>query len=114
EWFMVHLCGRPIGPQKGFCILGRETALQNIYFDEEGWIRLKQGGNSPFAEAESPFVAAPRPLTSKRYTFDQQKLDPDFQSLRIPLTQDMMSLSERPGYLRLYGKESLLSTHKQT
>lgn len=114
EWFMVHLCGRPIGPKKEFCVLGRETSIQNIYFDEEGWIRLKEGGNSPFAQAKSPFEGEPSPLTCKRYTFGEEKLDKDFQSLRMPLTEDMMSLSKRPGYLRLYGKESLLSTHRQT
>lgn len=29
EWYMAHLCGRPI-PTSGRCILGRETALQKM------------------------------------------------------------------------------------
>lgn len=114
EWFMVHLCGRPIGLKREFCVLGRETALQSICFTEDGWIRLTKGGNGPFINVETPFSADVRRLQSKKCMFNTDKLDIDFQSLRIPLTDDMMSLTERPGFLRLYGKESLLSRHKQT
>lgn len=114
EWFLAHLCGRPIGPSRGYCVLGRETALQNVYFTEDGWIRMKNGTNGPSNEVEVPFLAkAPQP-THKRYTFKNEKLDIDFQSLRISLGEDMLSFTARPGYLRLYGKESLLSQHKQT
>lgn len=35
EWFPAHLCGRPIGSGEGYCVLGRETALQSVYFDDE-------------------------------------------------------------------------------
>lgn len=115
EWFMVHLCGRPIGPDRGYCVLGRETALQSICFDEDGWIRLTDGGNEPFESVKVPFKASmPKPI-HKRYTFAPGKpWDMDLQTLRRPLEDDMMSLTARPGYMRLYGKESLLSKFKQT
>jgi xylan 1,4-beta-xylosidase len=29
QWYIVHLCGRPIMPQKR-CVLGRETAIQKV------------------------------------------------------------------------------------
>lgn len=45
--------------------------------------------------------------------FDNDKLNINFQSLRIPLTEDIMSLTENPGNMRLYGKESLISKFTQ-
>ena len=114
EWFLAHLCGRPIGPEDGFCVLGRETALQSIYFDEEGWIRLMEGGNGPYDTVSIPYEGTePEPI-HKRYTFSPDGAwDMDFQFLRRPLGEDAMSLKDRPGYLRLYGKESLLSKFYQ-
>lgn len=35
EWFMVYLCGRQIEGQ--YSMLGRETAMDPIYWDAEGW-----------------------------------------------------------------------------
>ena len=41
---MVHLCGRP--PKgSGQCVLGRETAIQKMVWNEEGWLRMACGGN---------------------------------------------------------------------
>lgn len=34
EWFMVHLCGRPL-PETDRCILGRETAIQKVEWRED-------------------------------------------------------------------------------
>ena len=46
KWYIAHLCARP-ATEKGYCILGRETALQEIVWTEEGWPRLSQGDNLP-------------------------------------------------------------------
>lgn len=117
QWIMAHLCGRPLRRNEmgeGYCVLGRETALQNVYFDEQGWIRLTRGGNGPYDEAEVPFEGPQPGPVSKRYTFSpDQALSMDFQSLRIPLGEDVLSFKERPGYLRIYGKETLLSKFTQ-
>lgn len=114
EWFMVHLCGRPIGPDEGYCVLGRETALQSIYFNEDGWIRLTGGGNEPFESVAVPYNGQmPKPI-HKKYTFSPDApWDMDLQFLRRPMEEDTMSLTARHGYMRLYGKESLLSKFKQ-
>lgn len=53
EWYMVHLCSRPVGGQK-WCTLGRETGIQRMVWDEEGWLRLKAGGNFAQNETEEP------------------------------------------------------------
>lgn len=50
---------------------------------------------------------------SEQTDFDEKELPVSFHSLRAPLG-DRMSLTERPGYLRLYGRESIASLHTQT
>lgn len=45
--------------------------------------------------------------------FEEPKLPAYFHSLREPLGEHM-SLTERPGYLRLYGQQSIASLHSQT
>lgn len=114
NWYMVHLCSRPI-PCMGKSILGRETAIQKMVWSEDGWLRLEKGGNKPFTEVEAPdlpeysFQKEP-----ERDDFDSSKLDIHFQSLRVPLDNSMMSLTKRPGYLRLIGRESISSLYYQS
>lgn len=114
EWYLVHLCSRPI-PTRGRCPLGRETAIQKMYWTEDGWLRLEHGGNQPLSQVPCPSLPevpfAPEPV---RDDFDSQKLNIHFQTLRIPLGEDSLSLTARPGYLRLYGRESLSSKHHQS
>ena len=58
EWYMVHLCARPVGGQK-WCTLGRETAIQKMVWDEDGWMRLAGGGRFAKTEVEEPrFLAS--------------------------------------------------------
>ena len=45
--------------------------------------------------------------------FDGDSLNIHFQTLRIPLGEDVLSLKDRPGHLRLYGHHSLASTFTQ-
>ena len=37
ETYMVHLCGRPLR-NRGRCTLGRETAIQKMEWNEDGWL----------------------------------------------------------------------------
>jgi xylan 1,4-beta-xylosidase len=111
-WMLAHLCGRPVGGR--YCILGRETALENVVFDKDAWPRLKKGGMAASATYETPFDgSAPKPV-SKDYDFSKGKLDIDFQTLRHPLGPDMLSFLDRKGYLRLYGREGLMSCFDQS
>lgn len=113
EWFVTHICARPL-TARGCCPLGRETALQKIEWVDD-WPRLSGGGKEPRLQ-----IAAPRDSTarqsrdnSRRTDFDASALPDWFYFLRGPLG-DAMSLSERPGWLRLYGRESLSSLHRQS
>lgn len=41
EWYLAHLCARA---RDKWSVLGRETALQKLVLNEDGWFRLKAGG----------------------------------------------------------------------
>jgi xylan 1,4-beta-xylosidase len=57
---------------------------------------------------EHPFPVAP-----VREGFESAGLRADFQWLRSPWPETLFSLTERPGYLRLYGRESVGSLFEQ-
>ncbi|WP_371575680.1 family 43 glycosylhydrolase [Streptomyces sp. NBC_01314] len=57
EWFLSHLTARPLHTEHGIrCPLGRETAVQAVIWDAEGWPRLRQGGWHPAVKVEVPTV----------------------------------------------------------
>ena len=114
EWYMVHLCGRPL-PGKGRCVLGRETSIQKMVWTDDLWIRLANGGRKPQLEVGAPNLPEhPWKVEPFREDFDSTKLNINFQTLRVPLGPDSLSLSERKGYLRLKGRESLGSKYIQS
>ena len=109
ETYLVHLCGRPIEGLRR-CPMGRETGLQKFAWSKDGWPRLEgaSGDGLPSLEVTEPDLPAhPWSDSPARHDFDQEELPIDFQWLRSPDTQSFMSLTERPGFLRLKGKESL-------
>ncbi|GIO30436.1 MULTISPECIES: glycoside hydrolase family 43 protein [Paenibacillus] len=120
EWFLVHLTGRPLPREgqplldpRGFCPLGRETAIQRLEWRGD-WPYVV-GGNSPALEIEGPNIPeAPwEPDIPEKDDFNDDVLNLHFQNLRIPLGPDTVSLTDRPGHLRLYGRESLTSKFTQ-
>ncbi|MBP3361541.1 MAG: glycoside hydrolase family 43 protein [Clostridia bacterium] len=114
DWYMVHLSGRPI-PVKGKCILGRETSIQKVYWTDNGWLRLANGTNKPDLIVEAPELEeCIFPKAPERDDFDSEKLDINFQTLRRPLSEDDISLTERVGWLRIKGREWLSSQYHQS
>ncbi len=122
EWYFTHLMGRPlhhsyeaIVDPRGWCPLGRETGIQKVVWDEEDWPHI-EGGHNGQIEVEAPedlqehIWEATYP---EKDDFDHETLNINFQSLRIPLGEDIASLKDRSGHLRLYGHQSLASTFKQ-
>jgi xylan 1,4-beta-xylosidase len=112
DWIMAYLCRRP--RVRGRSVLGRETCLQAIEWTKDGWPRLEQGGRSPAIEFRAPDLPC-REWENEpaRDDFGDSALRPCYQSLRIPLDDSLMSLTERPGFLRLKGRESILSNFRQ-
>tara|TARA_R110002049_G_scaffold308910_2_gene514841 strand:- start:16013 stop:17605 length:1593 start_codon:yes stop_codon:yes gene_type:complete len=113
DWYTVFLVGRPL-TTRGRCTLGRETAIEEIVW-KDNWPYLKNGGRIPRVKIpESSFPEFIHKKDPVRIDFNQEKLPIDFQSLRIPVSENWCSLSARPGFLRLYGKQSLSSFHQQS
>lgn len=114
QWYLAHLVGRPL-PSKGRCILGRETALQKVVWSEDGWLRLENGAFEPSVETQAPDLPEhPFPALPVRDDFDRDTLGYPYQTMRVPLPDDVLSLTERPGWLRLYGRDSLHSRYLQS
>lgn len=118
EWYMVHLCGRPLETSR-MCNLGRETAIQKVEWTEEGWLRLADGGNEPFLETTAPAGLPEHPFDESAHGtgtdhFDGETLGIHLNTLREPADDTWLSLRERPGFLRLRGRESFSSAHCQS
>ena len=115
-WFLVHLASRPLQTPEGrYCILGRETCLQRVHWNEAGWLRATQGDEA-LVEVPAPehLPPAPWPVPATTDDFDAPELGPDWATLRGPLESPWLDLAERPGWLRLRGQQSLSSRHRQT
>mgnify|MGYP000123376726 CR=1 FL=1 len=117
QWYTTFLCARPL-TQRGRCITGRETGLEQIEWRDD-WPYLAYDG-----KVAREFIPAPNlpehkfdqnGYSTSVYTeFNGEELDFNFQSLRIPMTSDWINQTDRAGFLRLYGRESLSSTFEQS
>lgn len=133
EWYAVHLCGRASKdrnppdakrfPESRRYMLGRETAIQKMRWTEDEWLVLDAGGNMPMTEVDGlreqteagdTCQSAVMPEALVRDDFDCEKLSLDYQSLRIPMDGRYLSLTARPGWLRMYGRSGLSSKFSQT
>lgn len=113
DWYIAFLCGRPLSTL-GRCTLGRETSLTPVEWREDGWLYLKNGTQKPDVSFSAPGSGYPVPVEPERYEFEETVIPIAFQSLRAPATADWANLEQRPGFLRLYGRESLSSFHHQS
>jgi xylan 1,4-beta-xylosidase len=130
EWYLAHLASRPLriaadlsphktpdGVRTGWCcVLGRETCIQKIEWSVDGWLRLATGGTVPQMDVPAPtdLPEAPWPAAPKCDDFTSDTLDLSWSSLRDRVDESWLSLSERPGWLRLRGRDSLFSLFHQS
>lgn len=108
NWYLAHLCSRPV-PGTKRCTLGRETALQRIDWPVGDWPRLSQGGNQPADHVETPGPARGSYFDRFEDRFDQLSLGLHWNTLREPAAETWLSLTQRPGFLRLHGRHSIQS-----
>jgi alpha-N-arabinofuranosidase len=98
EWWVVCLAMRPYGGY--YYNLGRETFLVPVRW-EEGWPIVSPGtGRVEFTYPVPDLPEQTWSTTPTRDDFDSSTLALHWNSLRTP-PDEFMSLSERPGYLRL-------------
>lgn len=128
EWYAVHLCGRASEERNPTNVerfagdrrymLGRETAIQKMRWTEDDWLVMAEGENIPKELLEPPKFRKKK-ISKKnekliRDNFDEPKLHLDYQSLRVPMSEHYLSLTERLGWLRMYGRSGLASKFSQT
>jgi xylan 1,4-beta-xylosidase len=144
EWFLAHLASRPLKTDAGQnpsspdqtasaqahagdrCVLSRETCLQRVVW-QDGWLRLAHGGTNPQETVEVGRVTPCAPLgdgpddgahgvtrPTRRDDFNSPVLDLRWNSLRVPADPSWLSLTERPGWLRLCGRDSMHSLFTQS
>ncbi|MFI6254383.1 family 43 glycosylhydrolase [Streptomyces sp. NPDC051016] len=100
DWVLSHLTARPLHTPSGpRCTLGRETAIQSVTWDEEGWPRLAQGGHHPAVEVAVPTRAqAPTPEI-------REGLGWPWSTLRAAPDPSWADTTARPGWIRLRGRQ---------
>ncbi|WP_138752311.1 glycoside hydrolase family 43 protein [Paenibacillus sinopodophylli] len=114
EWYMSHICSRPF-PGTNLNPLGRETSLQRLRWTEDGWLRLDHEGRLPALDVPAPKLMPHSFLPLPEMDdFEDSLLGLQYQTLRVPAENTWMSLEERPGFLRIRGRESLNSWHHQS
>jgi xylan 1,4-beta-xylosidase len=114
-WYLAHLASRPIGAQRR-CVLGRETCLQRVRWTDDGWLRLHDDSVEAKLDVPAPaeLVPHPWPAESPRDDFDRPTLTSHWSSLRVPVDESWATLRERPGWMRLRGRDSQHSLFEQS
>ena len=104
QWYLAYLVARPYTPL-GNCVLGRETAIQQVEWPVGDWPSIP--GGIPADDAVGPDLpAAPWPAEAATDTFDAPVLGPAWSTLRRPAAPDWVDLASRPSHLRITGGQS--------
>ncbi len=114
EIYMVHLGSRYNDSKDKTTYCGRETCIEKVYWNEEGWLRLAQGGNNPSRFVEEPSIP-PADFEERNLYFDFRNakcLDKELMSLRGPIDEKDMIFGKDG--LTLRGGDGLLSKFRQS
>ena len=117
DWYIVFLVGRPLPPHRR-CIRGRETALEEIIWEED-WPFAKSGSSVPRVSFDLPGFA---PLAGNQESgsyrqfvdFSKGELPLDFQALRRPIEKSWCWFEQAAKGLVLKGEHSLSSLQRQS
>ncbi|OBX11763.1 glycoside hydrolase family 43 protein [Gallibacterium genomosp. 3] len=118
EWYYASLCGRPWhhdteshSDPRGWCTLGRETSIQKVYWNDQGWPKIEGGTGGQI------YVDPPKSVSTTKITANYQhddftvnQLDLNWNTLRVPFTDYFGHVGQ--GKLTLIGRGSLANTHE--
>lgn len=112
KWYMAYLTTRPLLDKAA--ILGRETAIQEVVWTEDGWLRLANGTNAP---EEFTMIETNEPVKQVSDThfhddFDSS-LEKEWNARRLMPDPSWCDLTSRPGFLRMISGESPQSNFEQ-
>lgn len=110
EWYVAHLMSRPL-PGTRLNPLGRETSLQKMTWTDDDWLEMADGSN--LAKPEVPGMTGVAPSAPRshdvRDDFDGPRPDVHFLSPYRAQDAAWVNTTERSGFLRLRGGDSLFS-----
>ncbi|WP_165006218.1 MULTISPECIES: glycoside hydrolase family 43 protein [unclassified Enterococcus] len=107
KWYMAYLCTRPLN---GAAVLGRETAIQEVYWTKDNWLRLKDSGRSPMEEVTIETIEEVKQQFDHSFCDDfEGKLLPNWNARRILPDPSWCDTQSRRGFLRLISGESIQS-----
>ncbi|AYG00139.1 glycoside hydrolase family 43 protein [Lactococcus allomyrinae] len=118
EWYYASLCARPWNREnesstdpRGWSTLGRETSIQKVEWDKEGWPRIVGGhGGTTFVEGPKDAIETKAPLHHSQHDdFENDTLDINWNTLRVPFSKKMGQVGN--GKLTLVGQGSLANVH---
>jgi xylan 1,4-beta-xylosidase len=113
SWVLSHLTARPLNTPNGpRCPLGRETAIQALTWDTEGWPRLRHGGPHPSVEVdvsahprvEGGAAVSTHPRSSRQTALSGDPLGWPWSTLRAAPDPLWVDTAARPGWIRLRGR----------
>jgi xylan 1,4-beta-xylosidase len=107
SWWLLFLAFRPYGGD--FHHLGRETYLAPVSWTEDGWPVVNHHRSIELMMDTPTLPMHPWPEESSHDDFDHATLRLCWNFLRNPHAEDW-SLTDRPGWLRLYGSPLTLDT----
>lgn len=117
EWYYASLTARPwhhanesATDPRGWSTLGRETAIQKVFWDDAGWPRIVGGhGGQTFVDAPKDAIVTNAPVDHSQHDeFNTPTLDINWNTLRVPFTDKMGHTGD--GKLTLIGQGSLANT----
>ena len=118
EWYYASLAARPwhhpnesITDPRGWSTLGRETSIQKVEWDQEGWPRIVGGrGGTTYVDAPKDAILTEAPKDHSQIDdFQEEKLDINWNTLRVPFSSQMGRVGN--GQLQLIGRGSLANCH---
>lgn len=109
QWYLAHLCSRPI---KNCSILGRESAIQNIEWTDDGWFQLSANRTGkPETTFSVPYETIQNRNLSERIDFHDGKIPFSYLSLRRSFKTNGIEIIN--GRLRITGGASVMSKYRQ-
>ncbi|MCR4867650.1 MAG: glycoside hydrolase family 43 protein [Lachnospiraceae bacterium] len=118
EWYMAYLCSRPV-KEAGGCILGRETAIQKMILNKDGWFKTQNADHCGQVQTPEPLAtisgedeegSGPEKEATFHDSFDKENIDVAYSSLRWDYN-NFSSIDKVSSKLILRGEESLNSLH---
>ena len=109
EAVVIYLAGRPVERnEKLYSTLGRETFIANAKWRKDGWLYL----DSKAPQNEVPMLLKERETVSIPASdeFDGE-LSINWNSVRVPIKEELIDLKSKPGSLLLKGTPSYIHSY---